>query len=68
LLRWQIKLLFYLKLHDKFVSLKKQHSEQKELLEIRKKQLDEERKQFQQRRLLLDQARIGGTLKSSKKK
>jgi hypothetical protein len=56
------------KLHDKYVALKKQHSEQKERLEERKKQLDEDRRQFQMRKQILEQARIGGTLKSAKKK
>jgi septin 6/8/11 len=60
----------YLKLHDKFVMLKKQHAEQKERVEDKKRYLDEEMNDFQRRKYMLEQSRIlsPGTLKSSKKK
>ncbi len=56
-------------LHDKFVMLKKQHAEQKERFEDKKRQLDDEMKEFQKRKFSLE-SRIGtlGTLKSTKKK
>jgi len=56
-------------LHDKFVMLKKQHAEQKERVEEKKRVLDEEMKEFQRRRFALDQSRLNvlGTLKNKKK-
>lgn len=54
------------KLHDKFVMLKKQHSEQKERVEDKKRLVEDEMKEFQKRRLTLEQARQG-TLKNKKK-
>ncbi len=57
-------------LHDKFVMLKKQHAEQKERVEDKKRVLDEEMKEFQKRKFSLEQSRLQslGTLKSAKKK
>ncbi|CAF0777954.1 unnamed protein product [Brachionus calyciflorus] len=57
-------------LHEKFVMLKKQHAEQKERVEEKKRILDEEMKEFQRRKFSLEQSRIHslGTLKSAKKK
>ena len=59
----------YLKLHDKFVMFKKQHAEQKERVEDKKRLLDEEMKEFQRRKFALEQSRINGigTLKNKKK-
>ncbi len=50
--------------------LKKQHAEQKERVEEKKRQLDEEMKEFQRRKFSLEQSRLQaiGTLKSAKKK
>lgn len=53
-------------LHDKFVMLKKQHSEQKERVEDKKRLVEDEMKEFQRRKLTLEQARQG-TLKNKKK-
>ena len=49
--------------------LKKQHAEQKERVEEKKRQLDEEMKEFQRRRFSLEQSRLHtlGTLKGKKK-
>jgi septin 6/8/11 len=57
-------------LHEKFVMLKKQHSEQKERVEEKKRMLDEDVKELQRRKYSLEQSRLQslGTLKSSKKK
>ena len=57
-------------LHEKFVMLKKQHAEQKERVEEKKRYLEEEMKEFQRRKLALEQSRLHslGTLKSTKKK
>ena len=56
-------------MHDKFVMLKKQHAEQKERFEDKKRQLDDEMKEFQKRKFSLE-TRLStlGTLKSAKKK
>lgn len=62
-----IYLFIYFKLHDKFVLLKKQHTEQKERLEEKKRIFDEEKRSFQARKFNLEQARAG-TLKMPKKK
>lgn len=50
--------------------LKKQHAEQKERLEEKKRQFDDEKKGFQMRRTSFDTAKsqLLGTLKASKKK
>lgn len=48
--------------------LKKQHAEQKERVEEKKRCLDEEMKEFQKRKFSLEQSRSLGTLKSIKKK
>lgn len=58
------------KLHEKFVMLKKQHAEQKERVEEKKRMLEEEMKEFQRRKLALEQSRLLslGTLKNAKKK
>lgn len=53
-------------LHDKFVMLKKQHSEQKERVEEKKRLVEDEMKEFQRRKMTLEQARQG-TLKNKKK-
>ena len=57
-------------LHEKFVMLKKQHSEQKERVEDKKRALDEEMKELQRRKFAVEQAKLQslGTLKSAKKK
>ncbi len=49
--------------------LKKQHAEQKERVEDKKRALDEEMKEFQRRKFALDQSRLNmlGTLKNKKK-
>jgi hypothetical protein len=49
--------------------LKKQHSEQKERVEEKKRSIEEEMKEFQRRKFTLDQAKNGaiGTLKGKKK-
>jgi hypothetical protein len=51
------------------VTLKKQHAEQKERVEEKKRFLEEEVKEFQRRKFALDQSRLNmlGTLKSKKK-
>ena len=48
---------------------KKQHAEQKERVEDKKRLLDEEMKELQRRKFALDQSRINGigTLKNKKK-
>lgn len=46
--------------------LKKQHSEQKERVEDKKRLVEDEMKEFQKRKLTLEQARQG-TLKNKKK-
>lgn len=50
--------------------LKKQHAEQKERVEEKKRALEEEIKDFQRRKFSLEQSRLHslGTLKSAKKK
>ena len=55
-------------MHDKFVMLKKQHSEQKERVEDKKRLVDEEMKEFQRRKTTLEQARQAGTLGTLKNK
>jgi septin family protein len=57
-------------LHDKFVLLKKQHSEQKDRLEDKKRAFEDEKKTFLTRKSTLEQFRTQtlGTLKSQKKK
>lgn len=57
-------------LHEKFVMLKKQHAEQKERVEEKKRMLDEEMKEFQRRKYMFEQNKMLslGTLKSAKKK
>lgn len=59
-----------LKLHEKFVMLKKQHAEKKERLEEKKRILEDDFKDFQRRKFSLEQSRLHslGTLKSTKKK
>ena len=49
--------------------LKKQHTEQKERVEEKKRSIEEEIKEFQRRKFALDQSRLHliGTLKSKKK-
>lgn len=50
--------------------LKKQHAEQKERVEEKKRMLDEEMKEFQRRKYAFEQNKMLslGTLKSAKKK
>jgi hypothetical protein len=50
--------------------LKKQHAEQKDRVEEKKRVLDEEMKEFQRRKFSLEQSRLQaiGTLKPTKKK
>jgi len=50
--------------------LKKQHAEQKDRVEEKKRLLDEEMKEFQRRKFSLEQSKAQaiGTLKSAKKK
>ena len=50
--------------------LKKQHSEQKERVEEKKRYLDEDAKEFQRRKFALEQVKLQtlGTLKTAKKK
>jgi len=57
-------------LHEKFVILKKQHAEQKERVEEKKRLLDEDMKEFQRRKFALEQSKLltAGTLKTAKKK
>jgi septin 6/8/11 len=57
-------------LHDKFVTLKKQHAEQKERVEEKKRGLEDELKEFQRRKFSLEQSKLHslGTLKQAKKK
>lgn len=49
--------------------LKKQHSEQKERVEDKKRALEEEMKEFQRRKFALEQSRTNsnGTIKGKKK-
>ena len=58
-----------LKLHEKFLMLKKQHTEQKERVEEKKRSIEEEIKEFQRRKFALDQSRhhLIGSLKTKKK-
>lgn len=50
--------------------LKKQHAEQKDRVEEKKRHLEEEMKDFQRRKFSLEQSRLQvlGTLKNAKKK
>lgn len=56
-------------LHDKFTMLKKQHSEQKERVEDKKRLVEDEMKEFQRRKFALETSKTSsiGTLKGKKK-